>query len=298
MTTLPLPESYTGHSTLPPAGNMVTAWFHKLFASSLSARIKLVHALLLALLVVACAFRVWMIVRYNPMESLTSDPGRHWGFGTRPLDTQPFAAIDPLGYHVYLGVIARLTVHSPILVAYWTALLSLITPWLWYRFLRELFPDRTWALTGWVILAALPSWSIIYSFFMQETLMLPLLGAALWATWRCRRKRTTASFVVATGVWLLAGLTRGICIPLAAVAMTWVWFEQGRKLEKAVIGLALLVGVLGLLPFGADSVAQRLLRRFVGVIDGLLGRFGSLVEHLLGRFLGLVAAGYAQQCQR
>ncbi len=186
-----------------------------------------------------------MIVRYNPMESLTSDPGRHWGFGTRPLDTQPFAAIDPIGYHVYLGVIAKFTVHSPILVAYWTALLSLITPWLWYRFLRELFPDRTWALTGWVILAALPSWSIIYSFFMQETLMLPLLGAALWATWRCRRKRTTASFVVATGVWLLAGLTRGICIPLAAVAMTWVWFEQGRKLEKAVIGLALLVGVLG-----------------------------------------------------
>ena len=32
--------------------------------------------------------------------------------------------------------------------------------------------------------------------------------------------------------WMLAGLTRGICIPLAAVAMTYLWIHQGDKFES------------------------------------------------------------------
>jgi hypothetical protein len=275
MTTLPLPREATGRGALASRKSVLTEWYRRLFAADLPASRKWVHILLLALLVIACAVRVWMIVRYNPIESLTSDPGRHWGLGTRPLDTQPFAAIDPIGYHVYLGVLAKLTVHSPVLVAYWTALLSLAAPWLWYRFLRELIRDRTWALTGWVLLAALPSWSIIYSFFMQETLMLPLLGAALWATWRCRRKRSTASFVIAAGVWLLAGLTRGICIPLAAVAMTWLWFEQGHKLEKAVISVALLAGILGPLAGRSWSIARLPSPHGIGTLAQLYQQAGT-----------------------
>ena len=85
------------------------------------------------------------------MDAIWSDPGRHWYFGTHPLDTQPLLAIDPLGYHVYLGAVAKLTAGSHVLVAFWTALLSLSGPWLWYRFLRELLPSRDWALAGWAI---------------------------------------------------------------------------------------------------------------------------------------------------
>ena len=143
---------------------------------------------MLSLLFAACLYRVWLIFAYNPMENIWSDPGRYWQIEANPLDTQPITAIDPVGYQVYMGFLAKLTAGSPILVAYWTALLSLSAPWLWYRFLRELLPSRDWALAGWVLLAALPSWSAIYSYFMQETLMLLLLGAALWATWRCRRR--------------------------------------------------------------------------------------------------------------
>ena len=154
-------------------------WLRRLFDHRLPRRTRWLHAILLALLVASCAWRVWLIVRYNPMDHIWSDPGRHWQLGTQPLDTQPLAAVDPLGYHVYVGILAKLTAQSPILVAYWTALLSLVTPWVWYRFLRELIASRTWALAGWVILSALPSWAIIYSYFMQETLMLPLLGGAL-----------------------------------------------------------------------------------------------------------------------
>ena len=190
------------------------------------------RAAMLCVLAAACAYRVWLVASFNPMDAIWSDPARHWNFGTHPLDTQPLVAIDPVGYQVYLGILAKLTAGSAMLVGYWTALLSLAGPWLWYRFLRELLPSRDWALAGWILLAALPSWTAIYSYFMQETLMLPLLGAALWATWRCRRKEDLASFVVAVGFWMLAGLTRGICIPLAAVAMGWLWFEQGEKLRK------------------------------------------------------------------
>ena len=70
---------------------------------------------------------------------------------------------------------------------------------------------------------------------MQETLLLPLLGAALWATWRCRRKRDAASFGIMIFLWIAAGLTRGIAIPMAAVACTWVWLEQDKNSAKRFI---------------------------------------------------------------
>ena len=201
--------------------------------------------------------------------------GCHRFLGTRPLDTQPLAAIDPIGYQLYVGALAKLTVHSPVLVAYWTAVLSLAGPWLWYRFLRELLPSRDWALVGWVLLAALPSWSAIYSYFIQETLMLPLLGGALWATWRCRRKCNTASFVVAVGLWLAAGLTRGICLPLGAVAMTWLWFEQGDKLPKAVAGVALVLAIMGPLAGRSWALARLISPHGIGQMVQLYQRAGT-----------------------
>lgn len=251
-------------------------WLRNLFDPTLPRRTRLIRAVLLGLLLAACGYRVWLILRFNPMDHIWSDPGRHWHLGTKPLDTQPFAAIDPIGYHVYIGVLAKITAASPVLVAYWTALLSLSGPWLWYRFLRELLPSRDWALAGWVLLAALPSWSAIYSYFMQETLLLPLLGAALWTTWRCRRRRDTASFVLAVGIWLLAGLTRGICIPLAAVAMSWLWFEQENKLTKAAASLTLLLVVLGPLAGRSWSLARLISPHGIAGMNQLYHRAGTL----------------------
>ncbi len=161
------------------------------------------------------------------------------------------------------------------LVAYWTVLLSLLTPWLWYRFLRELLPSRDWALAGWVLLAALPSWSAIYCFFMQETLMLPLLGAALWTTWRCRRKRDTGSFLLAAGVWILAGLTRGICIPLAAVAMSWLWLTQGDKAKKAAFSMIVLLAVLGPLAGRSWYLVRQISPHGLGTMSYLYAKAGT-----------------------
>jgi hypothetical protein len=225
-----------------------------LFEPQAMRRVGLVRVALLALLVAACAYRAWLVFRFNPVDHIWSDAARHWEAGVNALSGAQMTLIDPILYQIYIGILAKLTLKVPLLVAFWTALLSLSGPWLWYRFLRELLPTRDWALAGWVLLAALPSWSAIYSYFMQETLMLPLLGAALWATWRCRRKGDRASFVIAVGIWLLAGLTRGICLPLGAVAMAWLWFAQDDKFAKAATSLALLLAVMG--PLAARSWAM------------------------------------------
>ncbi len=236
---------------------------------------RVIRAVMLGLLLAACGYRVWLVFRYNPVDHIWSDPQRHWTLGTQPLDISPLAAIDPILYQIYIGVLAKLTLKIPQLVGYWTALLSLSAPWLWYRYLRELIPSRDWALVGWVLFAALPSWSAIYSYFMQETLMLPLLGAALWATWRCRRKGSPASFVLAVGLWLLAGLTRGICLPLGGVAMTWLWLSQGDKLAKAAGSMALLLVCVAPLAARSWALTRLISPHGIGQMAQLYQRAGT-----------------------
>ena len=81
---------------------------------------------------------------------------------------------------------------------------------------------------------------------------------------------------MAIGVWMLAGLTRGICIPLAVVAMTWVWFEQGNKLVKAAASLALLLGILGPLAGRSWSLARVLSPNGIASMVQLYHRAGTL----------------------
>ncbi len=47
-------------------------------------------------------------------------------------------------------------------------------------------------------------------YFMQETLFLPLLGVALFLTWRCKRKQTIVTFITMIVIWITVGLTHGI----------------------------------------------------------------------------------------
>ena len=208
-------------------------------------RANILYALLYGLILAGAWLRIDYILQFNPVDHLWSDPQRHWEQGIDALRADPMALTDPVLYQLYIGVLGKLTLKDPLLVAFYTALLSLCTPWIWYRFLRELQPSRAIATAGWAALSLLPSWIAIYGYFMQETLLLPLLGAALWASWRCRRKQTLRSFLLMALLWAMAGLTRGIAIPLAAVTCTWLWLEQGDKWRKAGYALLLLGLILG-----------------------------------------------------
>jgi hypothetical protein len=161
----------------------------------LNAERVLLYALYIAV-AIGSLYRIFHVFEFNPLDHIFSDPERHWEQGTEVVRTDPMPLTDPVLYQIYIGALAKLSLQIPSLVAFYTALLSLLMPWAWYRFFRELQPSKLAAVTGWAVITWLPSWNGIYSFFMQETLMLPLLGGALWATWRCQRKRTLQSFLL------------------------------------------------------------------------------------------------------
>ncbi|TLM73659.1 glycosyltransferase family 39 protein [Microbulbifer harenosus] len=233
------------------------------------------YAGLYLLIAVGIWLRVDQVFTHNPMDHIWSDPQRHWEQGTESLRRDPMTLTDPVMYQVYVGVLAKLTLGEPLLVAFFTALLACLTPWIWYRFARELLPGRLQATAVWAALSLLPSWIAIYSYFMQETLLLPLLGTALYASWRCRRKQTLASFLLMVTVWALAGLTRGIAIPLAAVVATWLWLVQSQKLAKAGYSLLLLGLLMGPLAYRSYAAMHMVSPHGIGQLVALYLRSGK-----------------------
>ena len=221
--------------------------------------------------------QVWYIFLYNPIHHIFSDPQRHWEQGTDLLRTDLMALTDPIGYQFYIACLAKFTLELPILVAYCTSLLAVSAPWFWYRFLRELQGNKTAAIWGWAALSCLPSWMSIYGYFMQETLLLPLLGAALWATWRCRRKATLSTFIVMVLLWIAAGLTRGIAIPFAAVCCTWLWVVQDTKLKKAVCSLVVLALILGPLTYRSYQMVGLFAPHGMGHLNDIYAKSGKKV---------------------
>ena len=223
---------------------------------------------LYGIIVIGCVIRLINAWMHNPIDNLWSDPLRHWEYGNHAADTGPMGFIDPIGYQLWLSMVVRFTTGIPILTGLYAGLLSIFTPWCYYRFLREMLDSKTYALAGWAILSLLPSWIGIYSYFMSETLLLPLIGLSLYFTWRCKRKQTLESFLTMVLLWTAAGLTRGIAIPMAAVAGTWLWLSQSGKLRKAVYSIIILVLILG--PLAVRSY------RHLGVISP--HGFGKLVK--------------------
>lgn len=233
------------------------------------------YAGLYLLIAVGIWLRVDQVFTHNPMDHIWSDPQRHWEQGTETLRRDPMTLTDPVMYQLYIGVLGKLTLGEPLLVALYTALLACLTPWIWYRFARELLPGRLQATAVWALLSLLPSWITIYSYFMQETLLLPLLGASLYASWRCRRKQTLASFLLMVGMWTLAGLTRGIAIPLAAVVTSWLWLVQPQKLAKAGYSLVLLGLLMGPLAYRSHAAMNLVSPHGIGQLVALYLRSGK-----------------------
>ncbi|MDE3084034.1 MAG: glycosyltransferase family 39 protein [Verrucomicrobiota bacterium] len=197
-----------------------------------------------------CVMRIYYVHLYNPIEALwPSDPMRHWLNGTNPLDTSPLPMANPIGFQLWIGLVAKLTLAKPQLTFLYAAVMSLLAPWVWYRFMREVFSSKALALLGWAILLWLPSWLDIFSVFMSETLFIPLLGASLWMSWRCLRKKTFEPFLTMSIFWTATGITRGTVIPMAAVVTAWIWWRQEEKFRRAYALVALLAPTLGFLGY-------------------------------------------------
>ncbi len=207
-------------------------------------KIPIAHCVLYALIALGCALRLYEVISHNPLDHLWSDPLRHWDHASKPLEPSPMALFDPPVFQLYLSVLQKLTMGLSGLVVPFTVALSLLGPWCWYRFLRETLFSKTLALAGWAALALLPTWIGIYSYFMTETLLIPMIGLSLWMTQRAKRHLTLQTFLVMVTVWLLTGLTRGVTIPLAGVACALVWFRHPQKTRTALLSALILATAL------------------------------------------------------
>ena len=189
------------------------------------------------------AVRLVNALQKNPMDALFSDPLRYWEYATDGLFSLPMAAVDPIGYQIWLGGVAKLTLGDPLAVGIYAGLLSAATPWIWYRFARELLSNKQLALLVFAVLALLPSWIAIFSYFMNETLLLPLLGAALWLTWRALRLGTTSAMCLAVVVWMFACMTRIVALPAAIVSIVAMISAFPPRLFRGMAALAIALAL-------------------------------------------------------
>ncbi|MDX2111781.1 MAG: hypothetical protein SFY80_16235 [Verrucomicrobiota bacterium] len=191
--------------------------------------------------------RIDSVFTNNPMTTVAyvSDCMRHWDHAKDTLNFSPSVLFDPIVYQSWMSLVQKFCLADPTLAAIYGALLSLSCPLAWGYFFKELPLGRTLRLFGMCLIAFLPTWIGIYSYFMQETLFLPLLGLAFGLSWRALRKNDLHSFLLVVFVWILTGLTRGVGIPMAAVTVSTLWFVQKGKLPRAIYSTLILALILG-----------------------------------------------------
>jgi hypothetical protein len=214
------------------------------------------------------AFRIYAIlVLRNPMDVLFSDPYRHWDNAAHFLDPGAMGASNPYVYQLYLFLVQRVTRDDRFAIGLITAALSVTYALVWYGFALSVFRRRVNALRFAVVLCWLPSHISMFGFFMNETIVLPLVGLALWLTRRTLDRRSPWSFVATATTWTLAVLTRSVVGPvgLACVLGSWIRLRRRRWLA-----LTLSSAITGVWLVAASIHAHGVLKRYTPFGDNLI----------------------------
>jgi hypothetical protein len=180
----------------------------------------------------------------NPISYLVEDTLRHYVHGFH-MGTDVFSFLDPLGYQVWLTFWFKIIGTNHSLIALYAGILCALTPYIWYRWMLCCLPSKRAALVGYAVICLLPSWIAIYSMFMPETLLLPLMGLALWTSWIAKRKGTTVGYLLAAISWAAALATKLTAMPPLVVTSIWLMkdlFAAKKRLPAALT--ALLYGVI------------------------------------------------------
>jgi len=189
----------------------------------------------------------------SPLQHLFSDAQRHWDNGAHFLHPNIMGAADPRMFQVWMFALRSLSHDFAPTVLLACGFLCAAMPYGWYRALREL-QSRRRALAGALVIGLIPESISLYGFFMNETLLITLLGFCFWLTLRARRKETLAAFSLATIIWLGAALTRTVVLPMAALCLTWLWLTQALHLKKFLLGAA--IACLLIVPAGLHGIAK------------------------------------------
>lgn len=199
-----------------------------------------VAAVFWAALVARFAYVVWW---RGPFHSLENDWGRHWQnaqhlFGAPTL----MGGIDPKFYQLWLWLLQQLSLGFEAPVVVMTGLLCAIMPYFWYLAAREVFAPKVALACGFVV-ALCPSFLVIYSYFMNETLLLAVMGMALWLTLKAHRTGADRDYMLAVLLWVLAVHTRMAALPPAVVGVVWLACSHGQVWKRLKVAALVLLMV-------------------------------------------------------
>jgi hypothetical protein len=174
----------------------------------------------------------------SPLDHLFSDPLRHWDNGANFLHPTIMGSADPRMYQLWIFALRWISRDNSPTVLLGCGLLCAAMPYGWYRALREL-RCRSQALFGAILIGMIPESISLYGYFMNETLLLSLLGFCFWLTLRSRRKRTLSAFLLSLALWLCAALTRTVVVPMALICASWLLLTQPGRASKLAAGIGL-----------------------------------------------------------
>jgi hypothetical protein len=231
-------------------------WREIFFKSGDKSIQKLAVSVLSGLICIGSWSKIQNALVFNPLENIFSDPARHFSLAQKALSTDPFSVIDPIGYQVWLGIVLKITSTDKLAVGLYAGILSVFTFFFWFLALSKMLSNRWLILVAGVIFAWMPSWTGIFSYFMNETLLLPLLGLSLYLTFKEIKHPDSVNWWLLCAVWVIASLTRLIALPLAMVAIgclvikkpnlrNFSWVKQVQTYvdfkKIAVFGIVLVV---------------------------------------------------------
>ena len=186
----------------------------------------------------------------SPLTHLYSDPQRHWDNAALFLHPNIMGANDPYLYQLWLFLVRALSQGEAAPVLLGCGLLCAAMPLGWYRALGELLPEP-WALGGAILIALIPESVSMYAYFMNETLLMALLGFCFWLTLRSHRKGTVSAYALACLVWSCAALTRTVALPMALACLAGLWLLQSQRPQKLIVA-AIIAGAM-VIPAGLHS---------------------------------------------
>jgi 4-amino-4-deoxy-L-arabinose transferase-like glycosyltransferase len=180
----------------------------------------------------------------SPLTHLYSDPQRHWDNAGLFLHPNIMGSNDPYLYQLWLFAVRWVCHDQAPAVLLACGALCAAMPLGWYRALRELLPKR-WALAGALVIALIPESISMYAYFMNETLLVTLMGLCFWLTLRSHRKRTLGAYLLASAAWTCAAMTRTVALPMAFACVAALWLTQSQRVWRlaasALLAAALIV---------------------------------------------------------
>ena len=205
------------------------------------------------------AVRVLYPFSDDPLRHLFSDAQRHFDNASKDMNFGLYSASDALGYQMWLSAAIHVFGKSHFFSAAYAGILSATTAYIWYQWFKLCLPSKRMALWAYVLIVWLPDWIKIYSYFMEETLLLPLVGLMLYFGWKAKDSLALKDCLLFGGAVGLSFITKATCAPMAAIAYCFlarnlqVRLPRSEFIDRLIPSVAIAVSICLLAPISFYS---------------------------------------------